>query len=661
MSAHDPQIDSTMDQKTLPSVVGIAVLGLGELIALTWFSVRNRTFPIKSRFPLLVILQNIGLTGISVFGTVYTIYKRLGMTCIGFSLLESVLVLLYLDSIMVRVILLESRAQFQTHLSVPTIQKEGGLFRSTFSALHKRVKSGSLFRGVSVDSNLSGIPEGTPRGSTRVGSEMVDEKVQLSTLNVEDNAGQHHPRDRNKQAQADITLVDKLVGVFKAGPLHRHIKSRWQTYMPSFLAMLVLQQLPILLYFIIEAEFAFVDPKDPRCQGAASVRHWIIVFFFLFDSVVIFYFRPRLNQIDERLAIRFELSITVIVLLFQAVWSFISFISGNNELDTQYYFLTSTVPGIILLYFSLIRILGHTFTQNKSEVHQQKIPDNVAEALARSMKQMAMNNESTTAIVEELRQCLRSAEGLELYSAFMKAEFCMENVLFWKAIDEFEKHAPHMDPPAMREYCYDMYVTFILPEAALSINIPYGVRRAIQLVLYPNASVSRSRTVKFLSMLKSTENLSVRKITFTTDPPQTPAALPMAGSSPSSEDEIGPRRPTSARSISSTTPGPAAIRSRFSVEDKTNEVEPKSLYRNDSGLRSGLYNQVDDSKFGPELFAEAKHEAFDLMCKDSFVRFRRTNQYKIYFTRKQLEETGGTVIASEQLQEVLEHDRSPRS
>jgi len=78
---------------------------------------------------------------------------------------------------------------------------------------------------------------------------------------------------------------------------------------------------------------------------------------------------------------------------------------------------------------------------------------------------------------------LNSEVGYNHFLSFLKSEYSEENLLFWKAVENFHHNATN-------ETAHQIYSEYIAPESPNEINISFLVRQAIERALSVHGCVS---------------------------------------------------------------------------------------------------------------------------------------------------------------------------
>jgi len=178
---------------------------------------------------------------------------------------------------------------------------------------------------------------------------------------------------------------------------------------------------------------------------------------------------------------------------------------------------------------------------------------------------------------------LRDAEGLELFRRHLQREFALENLVFWQSVEDFRSLVTDMEDPFLRhQIALEIYDHCIRGGAVYEINIPFHLRERIKATLFR----------------------------VTPGGGRTPGGPPTSRSKRGSHDEsAGDEDADLAVSPGFSTPGRDAEPSHRSGDDALPEISPS-------------------------FFDEAQQCIYDLLEKDSYLRFVITDEYKEFITRR---------------------------
>ena len=81
-----------------------------------------------------------------------------------------------------------------------------------------------------------------------------------------------------------------------------------------------------------------------------------------------------------------------------------------------------------------------------------------------------------------LEGVLRLQEGQMVFQEFLKTEFSVENILFWKEIEllRLELSSGTMDQTSKNSRAEDIYATYILQGGSYQVNLPAEIVRRLQ-------------------------------------------------------------------------------------------------------------------------------------------------------------------------------------
>jgi hypothetical protein len=140
---------------------------------------------------------------------------------------------------------------------------------------------------------------------------------------------------------------------------------------------------------------------------------------------------------------------------------------GYNEI------IMLELPAFLVIYFCLFKI----FKASKS-VEIQNV-----ETAAASREELTASNLEELGVKEDINRIVVSDDAYQAFSNFLCAEFCVENLLFLKAVSTFTTSFEDMKQEERIERAQNIYQTYLHENALLMVNISGITRSQLESVM----------------------------------------------------------------------------------------------------------------------------------------------------------------------------------
>jgi len=89
------------------------------------------------------------------------------------------------------------------------------------------------------------------------------------------------------------------------------------------------------------------------------------------------------------------------------------------------------------------------------------------------------HHSSLAEVQKDFNIILKDSEGIELFQKFLQREWSVENLLFWKAAEEYRSKFDARTAEESMLLAKKMFAEFVTPDAPLCVNLPYKIRMDI--------------------------------------------------------------------------------------------------------------------------------------------------------------------------------------
>jgi hypothetical protein len=266
----------------------------------------------------------------------------------------------------------------------------------------------------------------------------------------------------------------------------KHIKySRFA--IRHFFVVVVIQSLLMMILYSVSAlvtsskistrEFVLAPANDyETCGAPAAMEHYFAMAFFSAEIALNLYFLLRYGRsFEDNFRIRRELFWQTGVLVVLHTYIILSIFEAplighlrHGEMD---------ILGVVFIVLNIVSVWV-TFCQPlmmsySSEFARENIdPQNFI--ARRSNADVIGPTERTIHRRKEFVDFLADPEGFESFTVFMRNEFNLESLLFWKEVFKFRTTFPQIQD--QRKEADRIYSTFINPEtASMMVNLPWNI------------------------------------------------------------------------------------------------------------------------------------------------------------------------------------------